>query len=142
MSAIGRLVVGRDIGEAILIGDDIAVVFTKDKAGTNNQGIRLMIIAPKGVLIGRTPGPVDPQALVLAAERKQMHACRLDGGEVVDKQAQAHIQSAEAIPAQNPTSPNDDNRHPKPTTKTTHRRFRTDSFTTRSFELASRDAPT
>ena len=73
---IGRLVIGRDLGEAILIGDDIAVIYTQDGCGTSDKGIRLLNVAPKTTKIARTKGTIDPQALVLAAERKQMQAVR------------------------------------------------------------------
>lgn len=88
MSPIGRLVLGRDLGEAILIGDDIAVVLTMTDAGTSGKGVRLLIIAPRDLPISRTDGAIDPQELLKAAERREMQRvapCRLDGGKLVDK---------------------------------------------------------
>jgi sRNA-binding carbon storage regulator CsrA len=87
-SPIGRLVLGRDLGEAILIGDDIAVVLTMTDAGTSDKGVRLLIIAPRDLPISRTEGVMDPQELLKAAERREMQRvapCRLDRGQLVDK---------------------------------------------------------
>jgi sRNA-binding carbon storage regulator CsrA len=76
MNTIGRLVIGRDLGESILIGDDIAVVFTQDKSGTSGKGIRLLIIAPRDLPISRTDGVMDPQVLLKAAEKRQMQSLK------------------------------------------------------------------
>lgn len=75
-SPIGRLVLGRDLGEAILIGDDIAVVLTMTDAGTSGKGVRLLIIAPRDLPISRTDGAIDPQDLLKAAERKQIQTMK------------------------------------------------------------------
>lgn len=54
---IGNLVLGRKFGEAIMIGEGIAVVLVAPQRGGDDA--RLLIIAPKDIAIVRTEESID-----------------------------------------------------------------------------------
>jgi carbon storage regulator CsrA len=61
------LVLGREAGETIVIGPDIAIYIVRTNSGHSGRGVKIGIIAPPHVPVGRTSLPLA-QVQKLAAE--------------------------------------------------------------------------